>query len=105
MQLNDIKAYHAKKRAQIADSFKSVEDPGAAKLITKAEFESQYPSAEYEYYSPKRLTEFREEISKAEGVGNPDEAFKQVTKDLKGFVVTDNGQKAIVFVRKKEIGE
>lgn len=101
----DIKDYHARKRAQIAESFKQVEDAGAAKLITKAEFDELYPAENFERYSVHSLNSFRESISKAEGIENPDEAFKQATKDLKGMVVTDSGKKAIVFVRKKESGE
>lgn len=98
---DDIKDYQRAKRQQIVKAF-GVEEEKSAKLISKAEFEEQFSKESHEIYSVSSLDKFRKELSKAEG---SDALFKEATKGLKSFVVESEGKKAIVFVRKKEIGE
>lgn len=98
---DDIKDYQKAKKEQIVKAFGMAEDKNA-KLITKAEFEEQFPKEGHEIYSLSSLDKFRKELSKAEG---SDALFKEATKGLKSFVVEGDGKKAIVFVRKKEAGE
>lgn len=104
MIYDDIKKAQSEQRARILKNFKNIDEKTAV-LITKADFESEYPKDKFEWYSPQSLTKFRTELSKAEGVTNADEAFKQATTGFKGFVVVEGEKKAIVFVRKKEAGE
>lgn len=101
----DIDAARKLQKTRILDSFEKAEDSKAAQVITKAEFDTQYPDAEYERYSLKALHSFRGEITKAEDIGDKDQAFKEAIKDLKSFIVHDEGKKFAVFVRKKEVGE
>lgn len=101
---DDIRGHQRAKRLQIAEAFNKAEGK-EARLITKAEFEEQYPAEKYERYSLQALNKFRQDISKAEDVEDKDAAFKGATSDLKSFVVQDGDSKAIVFVRKKEAGE
>jgi hypothetical protein len=104
--VNDIKEYQKNQRAQIYDSFKNAgDDARSALLITKSEFEVKFPTDQYERYSLSAVHKFREDISKSEEVTDKDAAFKDATKDLKSYVVTNEGKKAIVFVRKKIAGE
>lgn len=98
---NDIKDYQKAKKEQILKAFGTVEDK-SAKLITKAEFEEQFPKEGHEIYSLSSLDKFRKELSKAD---DSDGLFQEATKGLKSFVVEGDGKKAIVFVRKKEKGE
>lgn len=96
-----IRDHQAKKRAQIASSYDQAEE-NRAKLITKAEFEEQFPTTSHEVYSIQALDKFRKDLMKAEG---SEELFKEATRGLKSFVVQNEDKKAIVFVRKKEKGE
>lgn len=103
---DDIRAYQKAKKSQIWDSFnKASDDSRAAVLITKAELDEQFPSETHERYSLVSINSFREDIMKAEGIEDKEGAFKEASKGLKSFIVTENGKKAILFVRKKEKGE
>lgn len=99
---DEIKTYQKAKRDQILKAFGNVEDNSSARLITKAEFEEEYPSDTHEIYSLSALDRFRKELSKAEG---SDSLFVEATKGLKSLVIENEGKRAIVFVRKKEKGE
>lgn len=100
---NQIKQHHEIQKAQILNSFKNAGDEvKTSKLLTKADFESSYPLDKFEVYSLGKIQEFREEFMKGEGY--TDEKFKEATKGLESFVVTNEGNKAIVFVRKKVAG-
>ena len=101
---DEIRAHQRAKRLQIAEAFEKAQGR-TARLITKAEFDEEYPSDTYERYSLQALNKFREDLHKAEGVDDPDLAFKTATANLKSFVVQDGEGKAIAFVRKKEKGE
>lgn len=104
--INEIKKDQADRKAQILSAFKNVEnDPRAATVITKADFEDQYPEAKFERYSLSSLTKFREELNKSEDVDNKDAAFVEATKDFKHFLVVHNGVRAAMFVREKVSGE
>lgn len=104
--INEIRKDQEDRKAQILSAFKNVEnDPKVATVISKADFESQYPEAQFERYSLKSLTKFREELNKSEDVDNKDAAFIEATKDFKHLLVVHSGAKAPMFVRKKVSGE
>jgi len=103
---SEIREFQKAQKDRILGMYNNtVEDPKAAKLITKAEFDEQFPADKFEAYSVQSLTKFREDISKAEGIDDKDLAFKKATSDLKHFVVSNEGKQTIVFVREKEKGE
>lgn len=105
--IDRIKEFQKTQKLRLVGQYiqKAEESTGTAKLITKAEFDEQYPEKSFERYSLQSVNKFREELMKAEGVDNPEDAFIKATKDLKHFVVQSEGNKAILFVRKKEAGE
>lgn len=104
--LNEIEKARTEQKARILSAFKEATQPKkTATLITKSDFEDQYPDNQYERYSLKSVSAFRDEIMKSESVENKDEAFKQATKDLKHFMVQSGKQHVIMFVRKKQAGE
>lgn len=102
----NIKAAQKEQRQRIWDNF-AHETPkeGGAELITKALIDEQYPESEWERYSLPSLNKFREELTKAEGVSDPNVAFVEATKDLKHLLLADGGKQVPVFVRKKVKGE
>jgi formylmethanofuran dehydrogenase subunit E len=103
---DDIIAYQQLKKAQISDAFnKSTTNENEARVITKAEMETEFPPAQYEYYPLAAVHKFRQELMKAEGVEDKDGAFRDATAGLQSFVVQNEGKKTIVFVRKKETEE
>jgi hypothetical protein len=106
MILDHIEKARNEQKARIFNTFKeATQEKQTATLISKADFEAQFPSTTHEIYSLKSVNAFRTEISKSDDVVNKDEAFQQATKDLKHFVVQNNGKSAIMFVRKKVSGE
>lgn len=102
---SEIKAFQKAQKDRILSVFKQEEDPKAAKVITKAEFDEQFPADKFEAYTIQALTKFREDINKADDIADKDDAFKKATSDLQHFVVHHSGERALVFVRKKEKGE
>jgi hypothetical protein len=104
--IDKIEQARKEQKARIYSAFKEATQPKqTATLITKAEFEEQYPETQFERYSLKSVSAFRDEINKSETVENKDEAFKAATKDLKHFMVQSGGKHVIMFVRKKQAGE
>lgn len=106
--LDNIKEFQRTQKLRLVGQYiQKAEDEAnkGAKLITKAEFDEQFPEKTYERYSLQSITKFREELTKAEDITDPEDAFVKATKDLKHFVVQSEGNKAILFVRKKESGE
>lgn len=105
--INEIKRVQEERKAQIRSAFKEVEaeDAKTATIITKADFEQQFPADKYEHYSLPSLTKFREELMKSEDVQDKDAAFKEATKDFQHFLVVHGGAKVPVFVREKVSGE
>lgn len=102
----DIQSHQKAQRAKIVDAYnRSVDSEKTALLITKGEFDEQYPADKFERYSLQSVTKFREDINKADDIEDKDDAFRKATADLKHFVVTEGERKAIVFVRQKESGE
>lgn len=103
-RIQEIREYQNKRNAQIYNSFVNTgEDSRLPELISKADFQANYPLEQYEVYSLASIQKFREELMKAEGY--TDEAFVEATKGLKSFVVQHEGKKVITFARKKEVGE
>lgn len=100
----EIDAVNRQKRLRIYDSY--VQSSGRqTQTITKAEFDEQYPSEKWERYTLQAIHKFRTDLIKAEGIEDKDGAFKEAVRDLKSFIVHDNGKKLIVFTREKEKGE
>lgn len=104
MFLENIEKNRSERKAQILSSFKNVENKSAT-IITKSDFDQQFPTSQYEVYSVASLTKFRETLNKSEDVENKDAAFIEATKDLKHFLVVSAGSKIPTFVRKKVSGE
>lgn len=103
---DEIRDHQRSQRAKIVAAYNQDDQSDkAAKLITKAEFDEQFPGDKWERYSLQSVNKFREDICKAEGIEDPDDAFKKATSDLKPYVITDGDSKAIVFVRQKEVEE
>lgn len=103
--IDHIKEFQKTQKLRLVGQYIEKAEQGSAKLITKAEFDTQFPEQSFERYSLQSITKFREELTKAEGVENPEDAFIQATKDLRHYVVQSQGNNAIIFVRKKEVGE
>lgn len=101
---DEIIDHQRSQRAKIAAAYNQ-DDDRIAKLITKAEFDEQFPGDRWERYSLQSVNKFREDICKVEGIEDPDDAFKKATSDFKPYVITDGDSKAIVFVRQKEVEE
>ncbi len=102
----DIDENKRSQKLRILDSFKqAAPNPKTAIAITKAEFDEKYPEVQWERYTLGAIHKFRQDIQKAEGIDDKDEAFKKATSDLKSFIVHGDGKKVIVFLRKKESGE
>lgn len=101
-----IKAAQKEQKERIWNNF-AHETPkqDGAELITKALLDEQYPESGWERYSLPSLTKFREELTKAEGVNDPNTAFVEATKDLKHLMLVHEGKQAPIFVRKKVKGE
>lgn len=102
--LNDVKEFQKAQKERIFNSFKESETEEFVKAISKKDFQENYPAEKFEHYTIESLNTFRQELVKAEG-DSSDLSFKAATKDLKGFVVHNEGSKHIVFVRQKEVGE
>lgn len=99
-----IQQHKSEQKARIYKSFaESDEDSKNAKLITKADFESNFPLEQYEVYSLGSIQKFRDDLQKSENYS--DEMFKAATKGLEHFIVQHEGNKVIMFTRKKEVGE
>lgn len=102
----EIAQYQKEKKAQIYGAFKKATEPGKVALaIVKDEFDQQYPVDKYEYYSLEAVNNFRQDILKADDIEDKDGAFKKATEDLVPFIVHHDGNKALIFTRKKQKGE
>lgn len=99
------KAIEDHKKGKMSQIYGSFKKATVAKPITKAEFDAEYPSDKFEYYTAANLDKFRQDIIKAEEIVDKDDAFKKATEDLKPHVVHADGQKVILFTREKQKGE
>lgn len=107
MPNHDERLQHLKEqKAKILNSYRNAPKYGKeATVLTKAEFEEQYPTSEWEIYGLETVDKFRQDIMKADDIEDKIGAFKQATENLKPFVIHGEGKQIIVFARKKEKGE
>jgi len=101
----ELDAYKKAQRHKIFDSYVQSGARQAAAVLTKAEFDEQYPADQWERYTLPAIHKFRTDLMKAEDIEDKDVAFKEATQDLKSFIVHGDGKKTIMFVRKKVKGE
>jgi hypothetical protein len=103
-RVKQINEHNDARKQRIYDAFvKSELDPKAPQLISKADFEAQFPLEEYELYTLSSMVKIREDMQKADDYS--DEAFQNAVKGVQSFVVQHEGKSAVAFVRKKEAGE
>lgn len=71
-------------------------------LISKADFEKEFPVEKFEHYSLEKIHQFRTELMKSDSYS--DAAFASATEGLRPFVVQNEGKQALRFVRAKSVG-
>lgn len=105
---SDHEDYKKAQRDKILSVFKK-EVEKSAFLIKAEEFEQKFPLDKFDIYTLPQVAKYRDDLSKAEGVDDPDGLFKATTSNLKHFVVErevdGKTERAITFVREKEKGE
>lgn len=96
-------AHFKSQKAKIAQAYSK--NTKTATVLTKAEFEEQFPAEKFEIFTLGAVDKFRNDLNKAEDIEDKEGAFKNATSDLKAFVVHSSGKESIMFVRDKVKGE